>query len=260
MTETNRDFTYAEFYMRENELSHRSVEKEMNFYDCVKRGDTENVKKLLTPMGGEGFGILSDDKLRNLKYHFVIMVALITRFCVEGGMEREAAYTLSDTYIRKADKSNSVEEISELHKAAAMDFTERMGTIHRANSYSKPVTDCFEYIYRHLNEKILVKNIADFLNLSVPYLSALFHKETGITINRYINKKRVETACRMLVYSDYEAADIANFLAFSSHSHFIENFKKETGLTPKEYRSRFLHASEGIKAGVDIPLSDMNYT
>ncbi len=248
-----KDLTYAEFYMRENALEHSPVETEMYFYDCIKRGNAEEVEKAFTPLGGKGFGVLSDDSLRNLKYHLVITIAFITRFCTEGGMERETAYNLSDIYIRQADKAKTAEEIHVLHKNAVMDFTDRMSRLKKANTYSKPVTECFEYVYNHLNEKIKLESIARELDLSAPYISALFRKETGMTLNSYINKKRIETACRMLIYSDYEAADIASFLAYSSHSHFIQCFKKETGITPREYRNKNYRINEGIRGGAKIP-------
>ena len=65
-------------------------------------------------------------------------------------------------------------------------------------------------------------------------------------------KKKIDAACQMLKYSQYEAVDVGNFLAFSSHSHFIQKFREETGLTPKQYREKYYHSSSGMKAGVEI--------
>lgn len=254
MSDRMRELTHTEFYMRENSMVHTPVENEMSFFDSIKRGDMEEVNRLFTPLGGDGYGILSADELTNLKYHLIITIAFITRFCVEGGMERETAYNLSDIYIRQADKARFIEQIHVLHKNAVLDFTERMAAIRRKKGmmYSKTVVDCFEYVYNHLNEKILLSDIAYDVGLSVSYLSELFHSETGMTIAAYILKKRLETAARMLIYSDYEAADIAQYLAFSSHSHFISQFKKAYGCTPRQYRSRHYHSVEGIKGGAKI--------
>lgn len=85
-----------------------------------------------------------------------------------------------------------------------------------------------EYVYDHLHEKLMVSDIAEELGLSVQYLSKLFRTETGLTLNRYILKKKIDAACQMLKYSQYEAVDVGNFLAFSSHSHFIQKFREET--------------------------------
>ena len=88
MSELHKELSRIEFEMRENSMTHTPVENEMRFYEAVKRGDMDAARTLSTPLGGEGFGVLSTDRLRNLKYHLVITVSFITRFCVEGGMER----------------------------------------------------------------------------------------------------------------------------------------------------------------------------
>lgn len=239
MAESGKALTYKAFMNREYSFKHSPFEQEFEFYDCVKSGDIDSVKKLMTPLGGAGAGILSDDSLRNLKYHFVITIAMMTRFCVEGGMEMETAYTLSDLYILKADKCRSEEEIHKIHNEAVLDFTMQMQRVFRANIYSKPVIMTMDYIYDNLHSKISVEDIAESVSLSTAYLSRTFHKEVGVTISTYIAVKRVETAQNMLKYSDYSSLDISNYLAFTSHSHFISTFKKYTGMTPNEFRKRY---------------------
>lgn len=251
----SKKLAYMEFYTRETEDFHAPIENELEFFECIKRGLIEDVKKKYAPLASKGHGVLSDDKLRNLKYHFVVTVAFATRACVEGGMERETAYNLSDLYIRQADKAIYEEEIVKLHKEAVLDFVTRMSKIPREHIYSKPVIGCYEYVYNNLNRQFTASEMADELGLTPQYLSKLFHKETGETLNHYIAKKRIQTACQMLKYSNYEASDIANFLAYSSHSHFIQCFKKELGITPKQYRNKYYHNTDVIKEG-PVTLSD----
>ena len=253
MKDMSKELAGTEFLMRESSFSHLSMESEMNFYEYIKRGDLENALRVATPIGTEGYGKLSEDKLRNFKYHLVITIAFITRFCVEGGMERELAYNLSDLYIQSTDVAKNLEELQEIHRKVIEDFTRRMARVRKGNVYSMQITKAIEYIYNHLNERFSVADIAEHLGLSTQYLSKLFHKETGMTFSRYITKKRVEAACQMLKYSEYEAADIGNYLMFSSHSHFIQRFKEETGFTPKQYRDRFYHSSDGLKGGAGKP-------
>ena len=87
--------------------------------------------------------------------------------------------------------------------------------------------------------KITLQALAEEVHLSPSHLSKLFHREMGLTISDYIRKKRVEAAGNMLKFSDYSCAEIANYLCFSSESHFIQIFKKEMGKTPKQYRELF---------------------
>lgn len=243
MAQSEKELTYKSFMNREYAFKHSPFEKEFEFYDCVKSGDTERVKQLMTPLGSGGTGTLSEDPIQNLKYHFTITVALITRFCVEGGMEMETAYTLSDLYILKADKCSRAEEIHKLHKEAILDFTNQMNKVARGTIYSKPIIMTMDYIYDHLHSKISEEEIAEYTALSPSYLSRLFHSEVGVTISTYIAVKRVETAQNMLKYSDYTPLDIGNYLAFNSHSHFISTFKRYTGMTPNEFRKKYYRSN-----------------
>lgn len=247
MAMSNKELTYRAFINREYNFRHSPFEKEFEFYECVKSGNADSVLKLMTPLAGNGSGQLSENSLRNLKYHFIVTVALITRFCVEGGMEMETAYNLSDLYILKMDKCTDEKQIHELHKEAVLDFTEYMNRIAHEEIYSKPVIKAMDYIYDNLHSSLSLEDIADHTGLSHSYMSRLFHKEVGVTLSDYIAIKRVETAGNMLRFSDYSIVDIGNYLAFSSNSHFISTFKKIVGMTPGEYRKKYYRSNWGDK-------------
>lgn len=235
--QTNQILSHKLFLNREHNVSHLAYNRELSFYDAVKAGDTAKVKELMLPLKNENLGTLSDNMLRNLKYHLTITVALITRFCMEGGMPAETAYTLSDIYIQKMDKLSLEEEISQLHEALVMDFTKRMKNLRKDKVYSKQILKAIHYIDDHLHEKISLDTLAEYLDLNKTYLCKLFKNETGLTIGDYTKKLKVEAAGNMLIYSDYSPSDISNYFSFSSHSHFINVFKAETGLTPNQYRN-----------------------
>lgn len=231
------------FQQRENGFSHAPFEREIAFYDSVRSGNLEAVKNLFTPLGGEGFGKLSNDPLQNLKYHLVVSIAMITRFCINGGLTPEEAYSMSDIYIQRTDICKSRTEINEVHYSAVVEFTKRMRKINNGKGYSKNVTIALDYISDHLHDKILVQDIAEYLNCTVPYISRVFHDEAGMPLSSYIVKKKIEAAANMLQYSDYTASEISNYLNFSSQSYFIKLFKKHIGMTPKEYRAKYFSVS-----------------
>ena len=82
-----KKLSHAEFLNREYSVSHLSYEREMAFFQSIKNGDIAEARRLFQPLSSEKLGKLSDDSLRNLKYHLIITVAFITRYCIEGGME-----------------------------------------------------------------------------------------------------------------------------------------------------------------------------
>ncbi len=234
-----KKLSHVEFLNREYNVSHLSYERETEFFQSIKEGDPVRAKQLFKPFDCEEMGRLSDDNLRNLKYHLIITVAFITRYCIEGGMEMETAYNLSDIYIRSIDKCHTEEEVNLLHREVVDDYAQRMSIIRKQNRYPKAVTLCLDYIYDNLHTRITLDKLTEVTKLSPAYLSKLFHREVGLTISGYIIKKRIQAAENMLKFSDYSCLEISEYLCFSSESHFIQVFRKHTGYTPKTYRKNF---------------------
>lgn len=116
-----------------------------------------------------------------------------------------------------------------------------MQEMSKDTSYSKPIVLCIDYIYEHIHDRITIKELAEYLSLSESYLSKLFHKEVGVTLSQYIMNLKLEKAKNLLQYSEFSVVDIANYLSFSSQSHFIQTFQKSIGLTPHKYRNKNFH-------------------
>ena len=158
---------------------------------------------------------------------------------MEGGLDQERAYNISDLYIQKMDRLETEQQVIDLHRDMVEFYLEEMTSLKKQRICSRPVRACMDYIYDHLYEQIRVSDLAALTELNESYLSVLFKKETGKTISDYVRQRRVEAAEGMLRYSDYSYSDIGNILAFCSQSHFISVFRKETGLTPRQYRARY---------------------
>ena len=243
---TEKELSYKEFIMRENEIFHAPYGPEFEFYLAVKNGEIEQVSRLCKSDFSEknGFGKLSENPLQNIKYHFVVTAALISRYCIEGGMEHETAYSLSDLYIQKADVCASALQISQLHAQMSADYAQRMKKLRKKKIFSKQITRCVDYIYDNLHKRIFISDLAGYTGLNSSYLSRLFKKETGVTVTEYIQNKKIETAKNMLKYSSYIPSEIASILAFPNQSYFVEVFKKKVGMTPKKYQDMYFREIE----------------
>ncbi|MEI3213162.1 MAG: helix-turn-helix domain-containing protein [Lachnospiraceae bacterium] len=241
-----REWYMKELKMSEEDNPHRPMEVEYSFYNAVSSGDMDYVRENIKEgdfKNPEGMGILSRNALTNLKYHFVVTVAMITRHCVEAGMELEQAYRLSDFYILKMDSMTTTEDIAALHDNMVLDFTGKMLLIKKQSIISKSITMCIEYVYNHIHDRITIEDLAAYTDLSPSYLSRLFKKELGISVSDYIREKKIDKAQNLLKYSDFTPVEIANYLSFSSQSHFIQAFEKMVGMTPKKYRDRYYRTS-----------------
>lgn len=223
-------------------MQHRKLSEEYLFYKAVAEGNLSMIDKNLHDkkfVESKGVGKLSNNHVVNIKYHFVITTAMITRFCSSAGMEIERAFRLSDYYIQKLDHLHTFEEVHHLHEKMVWDFTDKMRMIKISDTASKHVTECKNYIYAHIQERILVEDIAVELNINSSYLSRLFKSEMGQPISKYINQQKMKLAMNLLRYSDESVVDIANKFSFSSQSHFIKLFKEFVGITPKKFRDKY---------------------
>lgn len=246
----NKELTAKLFQRREEQIHHVEYDHEYRYYDNIAEGRIEEVQRVLADPKNIAryeepeYGKLSKDFLRNMRYHFVVSTALITRLCVEKGLERELAYTLSDLYIGKMDIATTAEQIIVLHNEMLMDFTHKMADLPKQKVYSIQIVKAIDYIQRHRNSKLTVQEIADELHINRSYLSSLFKKETGKSISEFIREEKIKAAANMLKFSEYSYGDIAEYFGFASQSHFIACFRKQTGLSPKEYRKKYSRNQE----------------
>ena len=222
-------------------VSHREPGEEFLFYRAVAAGLIDAVQENCDRGAFEnleGTGRLSNDPVTNLRYHFVVATAMITRFCTEGGMPMEEAFTLSDEYIRRMDCCTNIPEIIYVHHQMAMDFVCRMRQLHRNAASSKQVAQAIDYIYVHIMDRITVNELAAAISISPTHLSRIFKQETGISVSEYIRQRKIDMAKNLLRFSGYDYVEIAVMLSYSSQSHFIQHFRSQTGMTPKAYRKQ----------------------
>lgn len=239
-----KEYAYKEFLRKEEDILRAPYTPELAFYSLIRSGDTERVRHMCQEsfIDKQGFGTLSENPLRNIRYHFIITIALIARYCIDGGLDVSTSYGLSDFYIQKADTCTTPEEISELHFTAVMDYTGHMKKLRKEKICSQQIAKCIDFIHENLHTRITVETLANHVGLNPSYLSRLFKKETGCSVSEYIRNLKIDAAKNMLIYSEFTPSEIASILAFSDQSHFTETFRKYTGVTPRKYQ--ILHLRE----------------
>ena len=92
------------------------------------------------------------------------------------------------------------------------------------------------YVKEHLNQDLSLSQISVVTGYNPTYLSRLFKEQTGETLNRYISRKRMEYIARLMRDPRISMQQIMDAAGFSTRSYFNQFVKKETGLTPKQYR------------------------
>ena len=95
----------------------------------------------------------------------------------------------------------------------------------------KPI---LKYIDANLAKKILLDDLADRFFISKYYLCNIFKSTTGFTVNEYITNKRIFKS-RDLLLKGIDISTVGHMVGYTNDSHFIRNFKRLVGQTPKQY-------------------------
>jgi|GEM_PF-6737499 two-component system response regulator YesN len=98
-------------------------------------------------------------------------------------------------------------------------------------------------LHENLHEPFKLEELAASINYSVPYFSSMFKKTTGDSFVQYLNKLRLEKAKLLLLTTDRKTFEIAEEIGFENYRSFNRLFKRDTGLTPSDYRK------QGVEGG-----------
>lgn len=226
-----------QFQQRESGVSHTPYAREQEFYSCIKNGDIDGVSAQM-----EGFlssalvvGRMSNDNLRQAQYLAVSCITLATRYAIEGGLIESEAYNLSDRYIQCIDNMKTPEEIIAFLPQKAIELAALVKSHAQRLSYPQSVRSAEKYISAHLHDSLRVSDIAAHCGVSASYLSKLFSDYIGDTVAHYVLAKKLE-ASKELLSSAYDYGEIGYYFGFCSQTHYIVSFKKEYGMTPREYK------------------------
>lgn len=98
------------------------------------------------------------------------------------------------------------------------------------------IQQLLEWIHRHPEESLPMTEYARRANMSVSNFIRRFKAQTGLPPQRYILRFRMGHARELLASSRLPVTDIARIVGYDNPLYFSRMFKKETGISPREYR------------------------
>ena len=99
------------------------------------------------------------------------------------------------------------------------------------------VKDVLSFIHRNYGQKITLQDIADSVFVSKGECCRFFKKSVKMSPYDYLINYRINESMKLLKGSNSSILDIAERVGFNNVSHYIQIFRKKTGLTPHEYRN-----------------------
>ena len=231
------------FEHQEQDLPHNPYDQEVRELDSIRHGDVEMFNRSLAETYRGEVGQLAKNQVRQAKNIAICVIALASRAAISGGMIPEEAFSMVDGYIMKIEDMNNAVKIDSMMRQAEYEFAECVAEIHKNEQKNEQKNELVEwtknYIYQNLHSDIVIGELGQKIGVNTSYLSDLFHKVEGTTIQQYICKEKIRLAENMLRYSDYEVKEIASYLSFCSQSYFGNIFRQQTGMTPARYRKKY---------------------
>lgn len=97
----------------------------------------------------------------------------------------------------------------------------------------------FDYINQNITEDLTLDNIANTFFVSKYYIAHIFKDNMGISLHQYIIKKRLYS-CRSAIAMGESITSVSEKYGFKDYTSFYRAFKKEYGISPKEYQKQVL--------------------
>ena len=96
-------------------------------------------------------------------------------------------------------------------------------------------TNLIDYIEEHLEDDLSLETLADEFYISKYHIAHVFKDNIGLSIHQYITKKRL-ARCKEAIRTKMNITEVYHTYGFGDYSSFYRAFKKEFGISPKEYR------------------------
>ena len=98
------------------------------------------------------------------------------------------------------------------------------------------VSKTIEYVKEHYSQDLSLLELANHVSCSPSYLSRLFKKRTGISLNNFINQTRIVAAKALLQQTELPVSTVAIETGFTDPNYFSRQFRLFVGKSPTEFR------------------------
>ena len=111
-----------------------------------------------------------------------------------------------------------------------------MNPLAATSHYDERVRRAMDYLDGNLASKVLLDDVAAAVGLSSSRLAHLFTEETGQSVQRYLEMRRMQRATELLARTGFSVMQIAETVGFDSQFYFSQRFKRWTKQSPLAFR------------------------
>lgn len=189
------------------------------------------------PLEENAARLADGDQLRGMKNLVISILAVATRSATGAGTNVPLAFGISDFFIREIERADSIAALTPVLQRAIRALADAVQSSRRLGRTAL-VRAAEEWIDVHLDSAVRPAQIAAGLGVDAGYLASLFRRETGMVMDEYTHRRKVEQAMTLLAHTSLSFPEICRRLGFYDQSHFTRVFRRYAGETPSGYRNR----------------------
>lgn len=208
-----------------------SIERELSDFYLKGRGDSSLKNILCIDTYAE---ILAPDRIRAMKNALICLLTVMSRSAIRNGADSELSFSMSDFFINEVEKQKTETQLQALLDEILIHFRKLVNDAQQ-QKYPYPMAKAIRYINANLYGCCKVEDAARFAGCNPKYLAALFRKELEISPKEYIQHKKMKEALSLLTHNCLSVSETADILGYCNTSHFIREFKRFYGKTPRQY-------------------------
>lgn len=205
--------------------------------EAISQGNTALALSIIDTMGNIRFSDVSGNKLRDYQNRMISLNTLLRRTAYSAGVHPFYIDVISSNYARLIENVTMEEEMNDIMPYMVRSYCDLVKKRSTA-LYSEPIRQILVTIDASIAGDLSLKRFANELFLNTSYLSSLFKKETGMTLTDYVNTNRINTAKRLLKSTTLSIQAVAASVGIPDIHYFTRLFRRETGLSPREYRKK----------------------
>lgn len=220
-----RTFTAAKYYYPE--------EKEQILIKYIKEGNYALAKSVIE--GILKFNLKDNNLSSTTAQSLILNIGTsLVKAANKISISSVTEYAIDSNNIINLLQSENLDQL----KKSMFELIEKMCEIADSKNSQDIPNRVIEYIANnYMNAQMMIATIADELQLHPTYLSRVFKETTGVGLQEYIVKYRINIAKKLLIEnSDMSVDHIAHKVGYESIHTFIRNFKKYENQTPTQYR------------------------